>query len=145
MPLADGVFLQDSSNQEAIRDWTDAAQIPSLDAKQEQEQHSCMKPTVDMWPKYGHPANHSHEVIPSCQVLRLLDSASFLATCKRLAEKEIKEAGPMTDGLWSLGERRVTKGHWTGHHSCYLRESVGVAFCTSNHSWTALGREMYST
>lgn len=38
MLLADGVFGQDSSNQEAIREWTDAAQIPSLDAKQEQEQ-----------------------------------------------------------------------------------------------------------
>ena len=62
-----------------------------------------MKLTCSMWPKDGHPANHSHEVIPSCQVLRLLDSASFLATCKRLAEKEIKEAGPMTDGLDGLG------------------------------------------
>jgi hypothetical protein len=61
-----------------------------------------MKLTCSMWPKDGHPANHSHEVIPSCQVLRLLDSASFLATCKRLAEKEIKEAGSMTDGLGAL-------------------------------------------
>ena len=91
-----------------------AAQIPSLDAKQEQQQllHETYSRYVAT--NTDNRANHSHEVIPSCQVLRRLDSASFLPACKRLAEKEIKEAGPMTDGLGALETGRVTKGHWTG-------------------------------
>jgi hypothetical protein len=75
--------------------------------------------------------------------LRRLDSASFLPTCKRLAEKEIQEAGPMTDGLGALEKGELQKLIGPATIPCYLRESVGVAFCTSNHFWTAVGRKMY--
>jgi len=41
--------------------------------------------------------------------LRRLDSASLLPACKRLAEKEIKEAGPKTDGLGALETGELQK------------------------------------
>jgi hypothetical protein len=49
----------------------------------------------------------------------------------------------MTDGLGALEKGELQKLIGPATIPCYLRESVGVAFCTSNHFWTAVGRKMY--